>query len=45
MHRYKADRPKMNMVEYDSDHSDDEGDVFAAELFGHLRPNPLLAMI
>ena len=31
VHRYKADRPKMNMIEYDSDHSDDEGDVFATE--------------
>ena len=31
VHRYKTNRPKMNMVEYDSDHSDDEGDIYATE--------------
>ena len=31
VHRYKTDCPKMNMVEYDSDHSDDKGDIYAAE--------------
>ena len=40
VHRYKTDRPKMNMVEYDSDHSDDEGDVFATEFVWPSKAKP-----
>ena len=40
VHRYKADHPKMNMVEYDSDHSDDEGDVFATEFVWPSKAKP-----
>ena len=40
VHRYKIDRPKVNMVEYDSDHSDDEGDVYTAEFVWPSKAKP-----
>ena len=30
-HKSKSDRPRFNMVEYSSENSDDEADVYAAE--------------
>ena len=30
-HRYKVDRPKVNMIDYDSDFSDDESNFYTAE--------------
>ena len=40
VHRYKADRPKMNVVEYTSDNSDDEADVYVAEFIWPSKAKP-----
>ena len=40
VHRYKTDRPKVNMVDYDSDQSDDEGDIYAAEFVWPSKAKP-----
>ena len=42
VHRYKTDRPKMNMVEYDSEHSNDEGDIYATEFFWTSKDKPFI---
>jgi len=40
VHRYKIDRPKVNMVIYDSDHSDDEANVYTAEFVWPSKAKP-----
>ena len=42
VHRYKTDHPKMNMVEYDSEHSNDEGDIYAIEFFWPSKAKPFI---
>ena len=44
VHRYKVDRPKMNMVEYTSDDSDDEADVYAAEFVWPSKTKPFACL-
>lgn len=40
VHRYKIDRPKVNMVEYDSDHSDNEANAYTAEFVWPSKDKP-----
>ena len=39
-HRYKVDRPKVNMIDYDSDCSDDESNVYTAEFVWPSKAKP-----
>src|SRR4051812_9363509 len=40
VHIYKIDRPKVNMIEYDSDCSDDEANVYTAEFVWPFKAKP-----
>jgi hypothetical protein len=40
LHRSKSDRPRINTVEYNSDNSDDEADIYAAEFVWPSKAKP-----